>query len=181
MAILWVTKRGVEDFQKHIQKLLSCHPLPMFFCNHPFGRVSWRICFGNISWPKWWGIISPVFFRLVFHVYLAALILSISDAFGYFKKHGSMTPNTVVFPCVSVHVKIMSLLLLLGSWWQLRIKVFIYYNHYIEEFPSCIDSPTSHQSFVLKVDLQILHPSLHATHLQSSRQVFDSKQTYIPD
>ena len=58
----------------------------------------------------------------------------------------SMTPNTVVFPCISVHVKIMSLLLLLVADGSCKSKVFKDYN-YIEEFPWCIDSPTSHQSF----------------------------------
>ena len=78
-------------------------------------KGSWRICFRNIAWPKCGGalFLRFVFFWLFFHVYLAALILSIQWCFRILQKHGSMTPNIFVFPCVSVHVKIMSLLLLL--------------------------------------------------------------------
>ena len=95
-------------FSKTNPKVACCHPFRCFVFQPSFWKGSWRICFRNIAWPKCGGalFLRFVFFWPFFHVYLAALILSIQWCFG-------MTPNTVVFPCVSVHVKIMSLLLLL--------------------------------------------------------------------
>ena len=115
MAILWVTKRGVEDFQKQIQKLFAAIPFDALFFNHHFGRVLEGFVSAILLGQNVVGHYFSVSFsfRLFFHVYLAALILSIQWCFRILQKHGSMTPNMVVFPCVSVHVKIMSLLLLL--------------------------------------------------------------------
>lgn len=115
MAILWVTKRGVEDFQKQIQKLLAAIPFDALFFNHHFGRVLEGFVSAILLGQNVVGHYFSVsfFFWLFFHVYLAALILSIQWCFRILQKHGSMTPSMVVFPCVSVHVKIMSLLLLL--------------------------------------------------------------------
>lgn len=103
----------------------------------------------------WWGMISPFRFFLTlfprlfggFDTFDSVMLSDTSKTRLHDTKHGCL--SMCKCPCQD-HVVVVAV----GSWWQLQIKVFIYYNHYIEEFPSCIDSPTSHQSFVLKVDLQ---------------------------